>query len=385
MAAPDAVRSGPRVLFVMSQRDYASNGGVASLLELLRGLRRVERHVWTSHDNDFTRKLESAAETVEVRASVAAGGSLAMRARRALASNLAAYRVVRGRRIEVVHVNDRVAFWRTAIGAKLAGARVLDNLRDTQLEIGGLRVLRWALEFLIADEVVVLSEDMKRRWGLLLPVSTAGWRVVYSAVDPARFRPRPPQERSGLRTRLGIGAGELALLYVGAFRPKKRQLEFIREAVPGILRAAPGARLHFLGDFRPDSDPYARACRDAADALGGAVVFHGHQAAVADWYAAADLTLLASEQEGLARSMIESLACGTPVASFDVASAAEILRGHDVGWVASEGAYGELVDIVRDWAADAPRHGALRERAAEVASRLFSPELSARGYEAVYG
>lgn len=382
--ARDAAR--PGVLLVMSQREYASNGGVRSAYELLRHLRRVEVHVWTSGESDLTRELRALVASVQVRPALGSGRSLPRRTLNAVAENLAAFRAVRRHRYRVVHVNDRLAFWRTAIGAKLAGAYVVDNLRDTQPRLGRLKALKWAIEFVLADRVVVLSEDMKRRWAQVLPISTEQWQAIYSAVDPRVFRPRTDADRAALRASLGIAPGEQALIYVGAFRDKKRQLPFIEQFVPRLKAALPEARVHFLGDFQPDRDPYARACRSAVERLGldGAVRFHGHQGRVADWYAAADLTVLASAQEGLARSMIESLACGTPVVSFDVASAAEILVGHDLGWVAAMDDYEALQAAVLQWAGDARGQAERRLRAARVAADLFHPERSAEQYEAVY-
>lgn len=376
-----------RVLFVLSQRDYASNGGIKSLLELLKRLRNVQRHVWTSHDNDFTGTLNDVVESVEVHPLIAAGKTVPERLLSALRSNYETFRAIRREGIAIVHVNDRLAFWRTAFGAKLAGAAVVDNLRDTQPRLTRLRSLKWAAEFMVADLVIVLSDDMKRRWDQVLPISTEGWLSIYSAVDPERFSPMSQSERLGLRQRLGIGAEETALIYVGAFRDKKRQLQLIEQCLPQLLRKVPEAKVHFLGDFVPERDEYARACAGAVErlGLGESVRFHGHQNKVADWYRAADLTLLASAQEGLARSMIESLACGTPVVSFDVASAAEVLERHGVGWVVAQDDYQALASAVSDWARQTPMaRSRYRKNAARVAAELFAPEQSAARYEAAY-
>lgn len=375
----------PRVLFVLSQRDYASNGGVASVTELLRRLQGVDKHVWTSHAGKLADSLRAHVSAVEVRPEVAAGGSLVRRVRSALRSNFDAWRTVRHGGFDAVVDVHRVAFWRTALGAKLAGAAVIDNLRDTQPRLRRLRSLKWALEFLLADAVIVLSDDMKRRWQQVLPIRTRDWLAIYSAVDFERFRPLDAAARERARAGRGIAPGELALAYVGAFREKKQQLALIERLLPALAARLPEARLHFLGDFDPQRDAYAAACRDAVQRLGleRACVFHGHQDAVETWYAAADLTVLASAQEGLARSMIESLACGTPVASFDVASAAEILAVHEVGRVAPLDDYPALLDAIAE-CVRAPARDAVRARAAHTARRLFAAEESAARYAAVY-
>jgi len=82
--------------------------------------------------------------------------------------------------------------------------------------------------------------------------------------------------------------------------------------------------------------------------------------------------------------MIESLACGTPVISFDVASAKEILEDHDCGRVVPQGDYDQLrEEIVKLW-----QNGSLRkemgQQGVEAARELFDPESIARQYRTLY-
>jgi len=82
--------------------------------------------------------------------------------------------------------------------------------------------------------------------------------------------------------------------------------------------------------------------------------------------------------------MIESLACGTPVISSDVASAKEILEGYGCGRVVPQGAYEQLEEaIVELWQNDSLRKE-MGERGAEVARELFDPETIAHQYQALY-
>ena len=63
--------------------------------------------------------------------------------------------------------------------------------------------------------------------------------------------------------------------------------------------------------------------------LGSAVVFAGprSQAELADWYRAADVTVLPSLSEGIPNVLLESLACGTPFVASDVGGVREIDGG----------------------------------------------------------
>jgi glycosyltransferase involved in cell wall biosynthesis len=96
--------------------------------------------------------------------------------------------------------------------------------------------------------------------------------------------------------------------------------------------------------FRVLQSGYARRCLETVRRLGleEHARFHGFSDRVTEWYQACHIVLLASRREGLARCMIESLACGTPVVSFDACSAREVLEEHDCGRVVPQGGYAGL-------------------------------------------
>jgi glycosyltransferase involved in cell wall biosynthesis len=114
------------------------------------------------------------------------------------------------------------------------------------------------------------------------------------------------------------------------------------------------------------------------------VTFVGYRADVAAWYRALDVAVIASEREGLARSMIESLAAGTPVVSFDVCSAREILEGHRCGLVVPHGDYAALAERIGTLLHNPSLREALGTTGAAAARTLFDPADVVRGYEAVY-
>jgi glycosyltransferase involved in cell wall biosynthesis len=179
---------------------------------------------------------------------------------------------------------------------------------------------------------------------------------------------------------------EVAVGYVATVNEKKGQLELLERAGAALRDRLPRARLHLVGDFRPDRDEYARRCREAVRRLGleRRVAFHGYRSGVAEWYQACDIVLLASRREGLARCMIESLACGTPVVSFDVCSAREILEEHDCGRVAAQGDYAGLAAALGELAADPALRARLGENGVRAARRLFDPGPVAAAYVRLY-
>lgn len=381
------------IIFVPFQSVTSANGGLESLTHLLTHLKR-ERVVLAQREDHFTERWRGLGCRVEIAPlppikQLQGGRLLAYQALRIPAiahANLKLASLVRHWGARVVHINDISAFPYFGLGAKAAGARIVQNIRDTRpdRQYGW----RWRLARTAADELVLLSREMRDELDAALPsliydVRAARASFVYSGVDQARMHPIPPMERRALRHQLGLDDRDFVIGYVGVFNDKKNQRDFIRLALPTLFRRIPAARLVFVGDFDPRNDPYAAECDEAARSYGKRCVFTGFTAHPEAWYTAIDVVCLASRFEGLARAMIEALSCGTPVVSFDVCSAREILEGHGCGVVARQADYDGLTEgliLLHDSAL----RGEMSKRGAAVARTLFDPAAAAASYDAIY-
>lgn len=383
------------ILFVAFQGGARADGGLESLTHIIRNL-RCDRIVVTQRESDFTRRWREAGCRVELvpmpDPRPSSGVTLAFdRLRRgpsSLSANRRVHWLVRELGVGVVHCNDPTAFWFGGIGAVVAGVPILLNLRDTRPH--GQYGRRWRAMRHLATKVAVLSNEMRaeidagvRPFHEWLPLAEVV--SVYSAVDLAKMTPVSPEQQRVLRSQLGVANTQRAIVYVGSFNPKKNQLEFIRKAAPR-LAARSNSHLYFVGDFEPDKNEYASACAAAVRTAGleAQVTFVGFQADPALWYRAADVVCLASRNEGLARAMIEALACGTPVVSFDVSSAREILEQYRCGFVAQQGDYPSLVEAIERLLDDTLLAADYGRRGAEAARRLFDPGRSVGAYAALY-
>lgn len=378
----------PGVTFVIFQNDVSSDGGMVSIGEIIARAHFEGLRVVTNRRSAFATDWERRGPVAYWRMSEGGyreRGSLVSRPLLRLANNIRMFFDVRRNGTSVVHVNNQQGMWNSGLGAKLAGAKVLFNVRDDMRDGADRR--KWRLFLKLADRFLVLSAEMEAGWEQQLsPLSSrdaAKFRHLYSIVDRGRFSPAP--DRSAVRARLGLPAEGPVLVYAARFETKKGQLPFIREAMPGIAAARPDTIVHFLGDFAPDRDAYADACAQAVQELGLAehVRFEGHVPGIEDWYRAADLILLASQREGLARSMIEGVACGTPVVSFSVCSAREVLEARGVGVAVNQGDYGEFAAATVGLLDDDNARAAMAARGPEVAGELFDPQQVGAGYAAL--
>ncbi|MFO0613473.1 MAG: glycosyltransferase [Polyangiaceae bacterium] len=262
----------PTVLFVAWQSKSLANGGIQSLTEILRGLAgRIERIVISLSDgpaNEVWRSLGCEvhvweAERPTVRGAVALALSRARRLPRVLLENARLARFVRERGVSVVHCNDITAFWFAAPGARLAGAKVIFNVRDMfppEAPYGP----RWRGIHLLADEIVCLSAGMREEVlaRMALPkviegkTKQANVDYIYSAVDLERMRPADADGKAEARAALGLRDADgrptarLLVSNVGAFCEKKNQLGFIEHVVPTLVREL-GVMVLFAGDFDP--------------------------------------------------------------------------------------------------------------------------------------
>lgn len=392
----------PTVLFVAWQSSSLANGGIQSLTEILRGLAgKVERIVITLSDGPATEVWRSLgcevhvwqAERPGALGSVALALSRARRLPRVLFENARLARLVRERGVRVVHCNDVTAFWFAAPGARLAGARVIFNVRDMfppEADYGP----RWRGVHLFADHIVCLSAGMRDEVleRMALPRALRGRTkqaqvdYIYSAVDLERMRPADATEKATARAALGLPADRVVISNVGAFCAKKNQLGFIEHVVPRLVAEIPGVVVFFAGDFDPARSPYAAGCLARAKALGleASVVFHGFVKDASVVYRASDLTALSSRYEGLPRCMIESLACGVPVVSFDVTSVREFLEARDTGVAIRWGDYDAMASALVRLAGAPDEVRRLGARARAVAVAEFDRGRAVARYEQLY-
>lgn len=385
------------VAFIAFQTDSQANGGLESFTEILRGT-RGRRVVITQRESAFTAKwraLGCELHIVEAPAArdLAGLALLAYRARRvpALAKlNAAIAGIVRNAGARVVHCNDPAAFWYGGLGARAAGAAIVLNVRGTK-EARGSYGLKWRVIRHAVAEIVGLSRDMTREIDeKVLPLTSLAPRAhtsfVYSAVDLERMRPASPEERASLRRELGLDSEAFVVLHVGIFNGNKNQLGVLEHAAPALLRELPRAVLAFVGDFHPDRDEVAARCEAAARSVASPeqVRFAGFTSAPERWYRAADVLWVTSRHEGLARAMIESLACGVPVVSFDISSAREILEDQACGRVVPGDDFAALARAVLELASDPELRARLGASGASFARERFAPRRCVEAYAALY-
>jgi teichuronic acid biosynthesis glycosyltransferase TuaC len=212
------------------------------------------------------------------------------------------------------------------------------------------RWIRWAARH--AAGLVTVSAGLKQRL-VALGTPSERVRVLRNGVDPVRFR--PPADRETVRRTLGFTRP--TLLAVGNLIPAKRHALIVE-----ALAHLPGTDLAIAGDGpeRPTIEALARRL-----GLANRVRLLGRlpQEDLPGLYGAADSLVHPSLREGWPNVLLESMACGTPVAATNFDSVGEIIGAPEAGRIVADATAAGLAASIGELLAAPPTREATRRYA----------------------
>ena len=385
-----------QIAFIFFQTSLYADGGVRSAQTILKHFTTVSPIIITQKDSLITQEFKDLGYKVIVRPlSREPGQSLFVNGfflgiielLKIVTNNFWFLWFLIRTKIEVVHCNDVLSFLYFGFGAALKRAKIIFVLRRS-FETARSYSAKYKYAFRLSDTVVTLSESMKTELiERLSPKQRIGCKItsIYSGVDRELSYIVDEEEKASLRHSLNFD-DSFYIAYIGSFSPRKGQFEFLENTCLPLAKENSNIRFKFVGDFHPQSNGYCAKCAKFVQDhhLEHCVTFVGGVADVTVWYRVCDLVVLASSSEGLARVMIEALCIGTPVVSFDVSSAREILEKHECGLVVEQGNYPELVDAIERIVKDEEFRKRLRHNALRVAADLFDANRCAQQFEDLY-
>ncbi|MGW0884083.1 glycosyltransferase [Streptomyces sp. NPDC002671] len=187
----------------------------------------------------------------------------------------------------------------------------------------------------------------------------------YAVVPPGTTLAVSPS-RSQAREQLGLPQDCPVVAYVGRVTRVKRPDRFLSVARE-VRRAVPDARFLVCGEGDLHGD------LEAAADLRESLHLLGWRADVETVYAAADLVLLTSDNEGMPVSLIEAGLAGLPAVATNVGSVAEVVQDGRTGLLASTDAHDLTRHVVRLLSDDRLRHR-MGQQAHSWTTRQFGAE-----------
>lgn len=204
--------------------------------------------------------------------------------------------------------------------------------------------------------------------------------LVPFGLDFAKYRTSSPAAPARIRESLGAGATHIALACC-RLSPEKG-LEYLMQALPGILREYPGFRLVIAGRG-PLEDSLRQLSRDLG--VGAFVRFVGWREDAMDYVAASDLVVQPSFCESFCQTLMEALAFAKPVIMTPVGAAPEVIGDNERGRLITPGNPHAIEEAVRELLANPALARQMGEAGRSYIHRHMNADAAARRFEQLYG
>ena len=285
--------------------------------------------------------------------------------------------LLREGRYDVVHVHNALTPALGLVGPAAAhrlGIPVVATFHSWFERSYGFAVFRRALQRRLDRYAasIVVSEAAEAAWSRYF---TAPWIRIPNGVDTRRFRPngrRPvPPDQSSPR-----------LLYFHRIEPRNH-LGTLIDAMPRILARYPGAELTVAGD-----GPWRGYYQRRAAPLGSKIRFLGRVSDPAEHYGDSDLYLCPTTRGSFGITLLEAMACGTPIIAADSPGFRSVINGGSEAVMVPHNDPEIWADTAIALMADPARRQAMREAGMKKVERYAWPRVAAEVmevYESVIG
>jgi glycosyltransferase involved in cell wall biosynthesis len=202
--------------------------------------------------------------------------------------------------------------------------------------------------------------------------------VIPNGIDTSVFSPQP---REVARSAWGLEPRCRYILF-GAFDALRDDRKGFPQLVEALHHLAGScwsrrAKLLVFGDLTADTAPEL-----AFDARFLGPIHQDHR--LASLYAAADVMVVPSVQEAFGKTIVEAMACGTPVVAFAQGGPVDIVSHRESGYLARPVDSADLADGIA-WCIDSQeRAGELGRTARRHAVEQFDIRVVARRYRDLY-
>jgi glycosyltransferase involved in cell wall biosynthesis len=278
-------------------------------------------------------------------------------------------RVVRERKIDIVHAHDYktnlIALW-------LARTTGVIAMSTSHGWTGHSRRERWLyypadkrlIRFL--DAAVAVSSEIRDEL-VSAGVRRDRVRVLLNGIDPQSYR-REQSRVAAARAKFGIDPADFVIGSAGRVETQKR-FDLLIRAFSCLRRGRPRVRLLIAGEgsLRPELGRQVQAL-----GIADSCRLFGHCTDIRDFYHAIDLYAQSSDYEGTPNVVLEAMAFEVPVVATNVGGTSELIDDQVHGLIVPPGDPGRLAGAIEE-AMNDPENASRRATAAR---RRIETELS---------
>jgi glycosyltransferase involved in cell wall biosynthesis len=364
-----------RVLYVEHMADVG--GGQMCLLDLVRNVDREKYApvVTCVSKGEFYGLVKSSGVDTEI---VDIRRVLRKSPLRTLADMRALGRIIRERRIDIVHVYSLKSHLMVLIPALLEGVPVIWHCEVTS-DYGKFFDMVGCLG---ARVIVAASEFVSGRFGWF-PACRRKVRVVYNAVDLGKY----DRSRVGSNTRAELGIDRDAFVVGGVGRlAREKGFHCLIEAAAEISGRVPRLALLIVGGGPPGPDEYVEELRRrAADSpVAGNIIFTGYRRDVPELMAAMDVVAVPSLREVFGLVAVEAMALARPVVASAVGGLPEVVEDGVTGILIPPRDPSALAEAVTRLYTDAPLREKMGVAGRRRAGERFDLKVHVKKIENIY-
>jgi len=240
-----------------------------------------------------------------------------------------------------------------------------------------------------SDKLLCVSSGVAEELQHLYGITSEKLEVVYNGVDVEYFKPANKRERSRIREKLGIRDDAPFLLYVGHLSPRKG-IRFLLKAVPEVLSEFPNATFALVGgtpkfvkrkDYLQTWIGMAEKLKVQRNVLFLGEVGHNE---TLTYYQAADVFVFPTLYEGLAKALLEAMACELPIVATKIGGNGDAIANGKNGFLVNPYDSEELSSAVIEVLSNPSFGEQLGKNARQTACRSFTWEGVAKRIHSVY-
>ena len=196
--------------------------------------------------------------------------------------------------------------------------------------------------------------------------------VIYNGINLPQFNHKRIKKKINERT--AQNKHTIQLLIIGSINKNKDQATAIR-ALAELKNRGINAVLTLVGELK--SNAYHLYLKQLVEelAIENQLVYKGWQKNPRDFFEAADITLVCSKGEPFGRTIIESMALGTPVICSNTGGAPEIIEKVDTNLLFEEGNPKELANVIEQLMKENLWYEAVTKKGRKVVEENFGSKI----------